>query len=336
MTLARFLGPVVVLAVLSACSGNLGGGQSTLPGGPQPGSNVQQLQPPVATATPVSASNVATFGADAAEPQALPTVLGWGGSITFPKPAPVPSGSPNAKGSPAPSASSAANSVAIGITGSVVEPSEAPHLNPAWSKRRTKPSGPNGLFFVTLLATSDVTLAAYPKIAFDVPRDIMAQHRSDTFALALFDPEQSEKAYKLAVAERDLSSPLPMAVSPTPVPTPSTTPTGVPGLGNGSGMLTPPPVGSGLGSAGSLPPQRIAFAGTEAALNLKANRPLVFALYALAPTPTPTPSPTPHPSATGSAHPSPLPSGSPGTATSAQPAAAPASPQPSPTPSGHQ
>jgi hypothetical protein len=155
------------------------------------------------------------------------------------------------------------------------------------------------------LATADVTLAEYPKIAVEVPRDIAAKHRDDTFALALYDPEQKDKAYRLDVAERDLSSPSPGSIpSPaaTPVPTPQATPP-LFGMPNGAIAFTPPPVGAGLG-ASSLPPEYIAFKGTAQALTLKANRPIIFAFYAAPPEPSPSPSPSPSagaPSPSGSA-----------------------------------
>src|ERR1035438_1894936 len=87
MTCARILCSLMLAAALAACSENLGGG-STMPGTAT--NNGAPLQPvtaaPGATATPipVSASSVATIG-DNVDPQALPNVKGWGGSIAFPK-----------------------------------------------------------------------------------------------------------------------------------------------------------------------------------------------------------------------------------------------------------
>jgi hypothetical protein len=63
----------------------------------------------------------------------------------------------------------------------------------------------------------------------------------------------------------------------------------------------PTPVGSP-----TLPPQRIIFAGTAVALKLTANRPVVFALYAL-PVDPPAPSPGPKKGAKDGASPSPSP-----------------------------
>jgi hypothetical protein len=292
MTFARFFWPLVCLAALAACSGNIGGGQSTLPGTLPNGTNPQQIAPAAATATPVSASNVATVGDNAVASQALPLIQGWGGSISFPKPSAAPSPSPNPKASASPTDATVPNAVSIGITSSVVEPSDAPHLGSAAAKRRAKhdSSTPSGLLYISLLATSDVAFAEYPKIAVDVPRDVVAKYRDDVFALALYDPEQKTKAYRLAVAERDLSSPDPQTLpSATPVPTPAPSPTPF-GVQNGPGAFTPPPVGSGLDSS-SLPPERIAFKAAAANLTLRANVPAVFALYAISASPSPSPSP---------------------------------------------
>jgi hypothetical protein len=312
MTFARVFWPSVCLAALAACSGNIGGGQSTLPGTLPNGTNPQQIAPAAATATPVSASNVATVGDNAVASQALPAIQGWGGSISFPKPSASPSPSPKPKASASAADAGAPNAVSIGITSSVVEPSDAPHLGSTAAKRRTKhdSSTPTGLLFISLLATSDVAFGEYPKIAVDVPRDVVAKYRDDLFALALYDPEQKTKAYRLAVAERDLSSPDPQTLpSATPVPTPPPTPTPTPfGAPNGPGAFTPPPVGSGLDSS-SLPPERIAFQAAAANLTLRANVPAVFALYVIAASPSP--SPSPKATAAGASSPAAAPSSSP-------------------------
>jgi hypothetical protein len=300
MSFARVVWSLLGCAALAACSGNIGGGQSTLPGAPQNGTNPQGIATAAATATPVSASNVATVGDAHLAAQALPAIAGWGGSIAFPKPTAAPSPAPNPKTSPAPADVASGNSVSVGITASIVEPSDAPHFNAASAKRHAKhdPSAPTPLLFISLLATSDVAFAEYPKIAVDVPRDVVAKHRDDLFGLALYDPERKDKSYRLAVAERDLSSPGPaMLPSATPVPTATPALFGVP---NGAAPFTPPPVGTGLGS-GSLPPEHIAFQAPAADLTLRANQPVVFALYAVAPAPSPSPSPSPSPKPTPTA-----------------------------------
>src|ERR1035438_5999296 len=122
MTYARVFWSLLGCAALAACSGNLGGGQSTLPGAPQNGTNPQGIATAAATATPVSASNVATIGDANLAPQALPAVAGWGGSIAFPKPTAAPSPAPDPKASLAPADVAPGNPVSVGITSSVVEP----------------------------------------------------------------------------------------------------------------------------------------------------------------------------------------------------------------------
>ena len=238
MIFARVFWPLLGCAALAACSGNIGGGQSTLPGTLQNGTNPQGLATGVAaTPTPSSASNVATVGANPAT-QALPTVAGWGGSIAFAKPSAAPSASPNPKASSAAADAGGGNSASIGVTASVVEPSDAPHFS-AGSKRHSKhdAGAPTALFFISLLAPSDIAFAQYPKIAVDVPRDVIAKHRDDVFALALYDPERKDKTYRLAVAERDLSRPGPQSLpSATPVPTPMPTPFG---MSNGAQAFHP-------------------------------------------------------------------------------------------------
>lgn len=321
MTCVRFLGPLAFAALLAACSGNIGSGQSTLPGTlPNGTTNVQQVNPPAPTASPESASNVATLGETA--PQALPAVMGWSGTIAFPKPTTPPAAGASAQPKSSPSAPAASDSaVSVGVTAAVVDPPDAPRFNSGKGRRsgakHADPNATTGLFFIALLATADVTLGEYPKIAIDVPREIAAKYRDDTFGLALYDPQTKGKTYRLAVAERDLTSPAPVAPS-VATPSPSASPTTLPA--GGPGPFTPPPVGSGL-EAGTLPPEHVAFAATPATLILKANRPVVFALYVTPPQPTASPATAASPSPTASAAAvSPSPAAS--TATSA-PAAAP-------------
>jgi hypothetical protein len=306
MTIARVSWPFLFLVALAACSGNLGSGQSTLPGMPQNGSGttVQQVAVAAPTATPNSASGVVTLS-DSTAPQALPAVMGYSGSITFVKPNAAPSATPNPKATPSSANSAPPAPVSLGITASVVDPPDAPHFSPL-GKRRGKhdPTALTPLLFITLLSPTDVTLAQYPKIAVDVPRDIAAKHRDDTYALALYDPQTKDKSFQLAVAERDFSSPAP-GTEPTSVPTavPAATPMGLLNVPVG---FTPPPVGSGL-SASTLPPERVAFTATANVLTLQSNRPAIFALYAVPPQPTPSPSPLPSatPTAVSSASPTP-------------------------------
>ena len=250
---------------------------------------------PGATATPipVSASNVAMIGVNV-DPQAIPNVKGWGGSIAFPKAASSTSPVSSQKRS---QVSASPTSIPVGITTSVVEPSDTPRFSHNSSKRHAKhQSGPTPLLFISVMATSDLALATYPKIAINVPHDIAIKHHADTFALALFDPEQRVRAYQLAIAERDLSSPAPGSM-PTPIATstPTPAPTASPTATPFGASLTPPQMTTPK-PVSTLPPEYVAFQSTAATLTLKANRPVVFALYAVTPHATPAPSPEPSPS----------------------------------------
>jgi hypothetical protein len=320
MSFPRLSWLVGAAAILAACSGNIGGGQSTLPGAlPSGGNSIQQIAQAAPTSTPVSASNVATVGENTS-PQPLPNIAGWGGSIAFPLPSAAPSPAPNAKATAIPLAVPT-GPISIGVTAAVVQPSDAPTLGTAAGKRHGKHAagGPQPLLFISLLATTDVTLGHYPTIALDVPREIVTKHRSDLFALAFYDPTEKAKAFRLDVAERDLSSPAPGSLpsaTPTASPTPLRSPT-PPAFGptNGQLTLTPPPL---VDADSGLPPEYVAFKAAPAPLTLKANVPAVFALYAIAPSPSPSPSTSaaghgaaasPTPTAAGSAAPSPSPVG---------------------------
>jgi hypothetical protein len=323
---------LALAATLAACSGNIGGGSSTLPG--SGASPISQVAQPTATPTPLQANSIVTYGDPSiAGPQPLPTIAGYGGTITLPTPGPSPKGQ---------------QPVAIGITAGIVQPTDAPVFDPAAEARRhsfllglkkADQSVPVPLFFISIVATSDVTLHELPKLAIDVPRDIVLKYRKGTFGLALFDPSKKSKHYDLAVAEMDqgasaavtrsvLASPTPSgpplaAPSPSasPLPSPSFAPSPLPSLRPGQ---TPPPNTTPVPKATpTLPPARIAFTSTAMELQLVANRPVVFALYAI---PVPKPSPSPSAKPTAAAHgspgasPSPAASGSPSVATSPAPA----------------
>lgn len=332
MKYGRVLAPLTFVAALAACSGSLGGGQSTLPGGPT--APIAQVTQPAATASPLSAANVASVGEGATGPQPLPTIAGYGGSVTFAKPAVA--STPNPKVSPTPS-----NPTSIGITAAIVEPTDAPKFDPVTESkkhrligsRKENPNALKPLLFITLLATNDVTFDAYPKFEIDVPRDIVTKYREGEFALALYDPATKDKRYRLAVAERDYATPAPgarpaLAASSAPAPTPTSTPTPRP-----SGLVPrgapAPGVAAPLPQA-TLPPMRVAFAGTAAPLALKANRPVVFALYAIPATPSPAPIPSAKPSPKPSATASVVPTSAASTGALAPASSAPASAAPSP------
>ena len=335
-----WLGASLALAAsLAACSGNLGGGSSTLPGtGASP---ISQVAQPTATPTPLQANSIATYGDPrVVGPQPLPTIQGYGGTITFPTP--NPSSTP--KGGQQP--------VAIGITAGIAAPTDAPVFDSAAEARKhnfllglkgADKSAPIPLFFISLVSTSDVTLYELPKIAIDVPRDIVLKYRSGSFGLALFDPSKKSKRYELAAAEIDATSPAPLASAlPSPSPLASASPSPSPSPGPTQRPGQPPTYSPTVAPKASptLPPQRVAFRGTATELQLVANRPVVFALYAIpvpkaSPKPSPVPSPSPKPAgkATASpspaAMPSPAPSGS-GSPVPAAGASGPASAAPSP------
>lgn len=305
MNVARFFVAVLILlgAALAACSGNFGSG-TTPPNGLLPSGNLAGINP-TPTPTPNSASNIVTYGSSA-EFQPLPSAGGYGGAIAFPVPSPKPSGF---------------SDVAIGATLSLVKPDAAPDLNLATKgkkgRKRERPA--RALAYVTLLPTHDVTLASYPRIAIDVPREIVTVYRVEELGLALYNSASKDGTFKLAVAEVDTATPPP---TPTPNPSAPPPPTAIPV--SASPSPSPSPTASGAGPAPrpsgapsgpatpaaptpspTLPPQRVLFAGTAAELKMTANKPVVFALYAL---PVATPAPNPHASG-GSA--APVASGSP-------------------------
>ncbi len=292
MKSARYLLAVLILlgAALAACSGNFGSG-TTPPNGLLPSGNLAGINP-TPTPTPNSASNIVTYGSSTSF-QPLPTVGGYGGAIAFPVPSPKPSGFAD---------------IAVGVTLSVVRPPDIPDLNLVTKGKKTKRERPaRALAYITLLPTHDMTLESYPRIAVDVPRDVVTTYRENELGLALYNASSKDGTFRLAAAELDMSSPpptaspnpsapppptaIPVSASPTPSgsPRPSASPTVLP-----SGV-TPSPGATGSGAAvpsasPTLPPERIVFAGTAATLKLTANRPVVFALYAL---PVATPAPTP-------------------------------------------
>lgn len=323
MNVARFFVAVLLVfgAALAACSGNFGSG-TTPPNGLLPSGNLAGVNP-TPTPTPNSANNIVTYGSSA-DFQPLPNVGGYGGAIAFPVPSPKPSGFSDDP---------------IGATLSVVKPQDAPDLNLATKgkrgRKRERPA--RALAYLTLLPTHDATLASYPRIAIDVPRDIVTTYRVSELGIALYDSTSKEGTFRLAVAELDTATPPP---TPTPNPSAPPPPTAIPV----SATASPSPAPSGSPTArpsgvpasatpavpsasATLPPQRVVFAGTATPLKLTANRPVVFALYAL---PVETPSPGPRVSASASAA-VPAASGSPAAAGSPLPTG---SPVPAESPAG--
>jgi hypothetical protein len=362
MILARVFtataGCVVLGAAVAACSGSFGSGS----GMPNTLSSPSFGGPSAAPTPPTSSSVILTYGENAGF-QALPEVGGYGGAVAFPK-APEPTAAPASKskaknGSPEPAAAPTAVAVSIGATLSIVKPQDGPDLNFVSGKgkrKRSREQPARALAYVTLLPTHDATLESYPRIQLDIPREIASQYRDGEFGLALWNSGEKDSKYRLAVAELDTAStPPPMRVTTAaPVPAASASASAKPGSSaapTATPLVTPRPgtsgsplpgTSAGLGGptpalSPTLPPARLLFSGTSATLKLVANRPAVFALYAL-----PHPSMTPAPKASGSpgsasasasGSPHPATSGSPRPAASGSPAgAAGATTTPSPGP----
>jgi hypothetical protein len=298
MKSARFAAALLIVigATLAACSGNFGAG-TTPPNGVLPSGNLAGVQP-TPSPTPNSASNIVTYGTLSSF-QPLPSAAGYGGAIAFPVPSPKPSGFTD---------------IAIGATLSLLSPSDAPDLNLA-SRRGKKgvkrARRARALAYLTLIPTHDATLTSFPRIAIDVPRDIVTIYRENEFGLALYNAGTKDTTYKVAVAELDtVSTPpptpsanpsapappsaIPLTATPSPSPSASATATAVAASPLASGASAAPSASGSAAPAASptLPPQRITFAGTQTPLKLVANRPIVFAIYAL-PQVTPSPSGSP-------------------------------------------
>jgi hypothetical protein len=301
-----------------------------------------------ASPTPPSTSSsvILTYGESTAF-QALPEVGGYGGSIAFPKapeptaaPAPKSKGKNNATPEPGPTAVA----VSIGATLSIVKPVDGPDLNflSGKGKRKRNRELPARAFaYITLLPTHDATLESYPRIQIDVPREVASQYRDGEFGLALWNSGEKDTKYRLSVAELDTASTPPpirlpasvavpsgspgatakpgSAASATPAATPTPRP---PGQTPAPGSSASPGVGAPAPSAApTLPPARLLFAGTAVPMKLVANRPVVFALYAL-PHPA-TPKASVLPAGSGSAAPHAAASSVPSAAPSGSPAPAP-------------
>jgi len=314
---------VVLGAALAACSGSFGSGSAmpTTMGTP----NFGNATP---SPTPSAQSNILTIGTNTGF-QVLPEIGGYSGQIAFPSIAPETK-TPPPKGTPYPSPTPV--SISIGATLSVVKPADGPDLNlesGSGKKKHTRERPARALAYLELLPTHDVTLSSYPRITLDVPREIATQYRDGEFGLALWNSGEKDSTYHLAVAELDtVGTPPPMVVrtagpvaaaaagasgapagaSATPSVPPGTflRPAGPPGMAGNVPVTGPLPSGGAGRAPGAaapsptptLPPQRILFTGTDAPLKLSANRPAIFALYAL-----PHPRATPTPAGSGSAAP---------------------------------
>jgi hypothetical protein len=315
MTFARVFSAaaacVVLGAAAAACSGSFGSGSGLPSTMASPGFGGPTTPSPV----PSAASVILTYG-ESTSFQSLTEVGGYGGAIAFPK-APEPTAVPSPKGKNAtPAAAPTPVAIAIGATLSIVKPQDGPDLNfqsGKGRKKKTREAPARALAYVVLLPTHDATLASYPRITLDVPREIATQYRDGEFGLALWNSGEKDSKYRLAVAELDTTAtPPPSVARPVAAPPASARPgaSAPPSPGASStprtfamgGASLPPGSSPFPGStvtpsaAPTLPPQRLLFAGTAATLKLVANRPAVFALYAL-----PHPSASPAAKASGSA-----------------------------------
>jgi hypothetical protein len=332
---------VVLGAAVAACSGSFGSGTG-LPNTmatPNFGGNASPTPPST------SSSVILTYG-ESTGFQALPEVGGYGGSIAFPKaPEPTAAPAPKSKGKKdaTPEPGPTAVAISIGATLSIVKPQDGPDLNflSGKGKRKRNRELPARAFaYITLLPTHDATLESYPRIQIDVPREVASQYRDGEFGLALWNSGEKDSKYRLSVAELDTASTPPpirqqasVAVpsgSPgasakpgtaaTTVPTAAATSTARPfGVSPAPGTSAIPGAGTAAPTAApTLPPARLLFSGTAAPLKLVANRPAVFALYAL-PHPA-TPKASVLPAAPGSAAPHAAASSAPSAASSPSPA----------------
>jgi hypothetical protein len=331
---------VLAGAALAACSGNFGAGTTqpanVIPSGP--------LNPPSPTPTPNSASGIVTYGAST-DLQSIPTVGGYGGAIAFPVPSPKPSGF---------------DEIPVGVTIAVVAPAGVPNVNLQAAGRRTRrrDRAARALVYISLLATRDITLPGTPRLAVDVPRDIVTTYRETELGLGFYNSGDAKaKTFSLAVTQQETpasaapalsgavapasgaASPAASPGSPAPSATPSSAPSPSPAATATSSpspaVLPPGTRPSGPPSptpSPTLPPQRITFAAGTTPLKLSANKPFVFVVYAL-PVATPAPSPTPRvPAGRRGASPAPAPSSA--TAGPSPVASADASAAPAPADSG--
>jgi hypothetical protein len=324
MILARVFtaaaGCVVLGAAFAACSGSFGSGSGLPNTAATP--NFGQGNSPTPPAN--QSSVILTYGESTAF-QELPSVGGYGGAIAFPK-APEPTAAPakndKNKKDASPPAAPTPVAVSIGVTLSLVKPQDGPDLNFTSGKgkrKKTREHPARALAYVTLLPTHDATLESYPRFALDVPREIASQYRDGEFGLALWNSGEKDARYRLAVAELDTVSTPPPArvIAPASVASPagsakpgaSGAPSPAPSASSGtriSGPVASPGTSGSPGVVGpsvapTLPPQRLLFAATSTTLKLVANRPAVFALYALPHPAAGTPAPKASDSATAAA-----------------------------------
>lgn len=293
----RFLGLLLVLAgAVAACSGNIGGGASAVPGGPgQPGALASGVALP--TGTPSSASGVVNVAASAG-PQTLPNVGGYTASVAFPQ--------------------TSASPTTMNVVTSLVLPPNVPapfDLGTSSKKKGLFGIGKGNkssslppykaLLYVSMIPTKTLTFDHLPQFVFGVPETVIASLGDKwDMGLAYLDPSDKAKKFKLAIADR-------IAVS-TPAPTPTASPTATP-TATPTPSPTPSPNPSASRTASPSPSPvptpaialvAVGFANPEMALTLEANKTYVFLLYAIVSTPpsaVPSGSGAPAPSANPSA-----------------------------------
>jgi hypothetical protein len=303
----RFLGLLLVLAgAVAACSGNIGGGASAVPGGPgQPGTLASGVAVP--TGTPSSASGVVNVSASAG-PQTLPNVGGFTASVAFPQ--------------------TSASPTTMNVVTSLILPPNVPapfDLGTSSKKkgllggkgRKGAPPPYKALLYISMIPTKTLTFDHLPQFVFGVPETVIASLGDKwDVGLGYLDPDDKTKKFKLAVADR-------IAVS-TPAPTPTASPTSTP-TASPTPSSTPSPNPSASRTASSSPTPAptptvalvaIGFANPAMTLTLEANKTYVFLLYAIVSTP-----PTAAPSASGAPSAAPSGSGAPSASASANPSA---------------
>ncbi|HXP92627.1 MAG TPA: hypothetical protein VN905_04095 [Candidatus Binatia bacterium] len=288
---------------MAACSGNIGGGASAVPGG-QPGALGSGI--PLPTGTPSSASGVVNV-APSAGPQTLPNVGGYTASVAFPQ--------------------TSASPTTMNVVSSLVVPANIPAPFDLGTAKRRKGSAPpyKALLYISLIPTKTLTFDHLPQFVFGVPETVIGS-LGDKWDLGLgfFDPNDKSKKFKLAIADRIAVATA--APTPTPSATPTPTPTQTP-----SPTPSPNPSASRTASPSPTPIPTptitliaVGFANPEMALTMEANKTYVFILYAIVSSP-----PSAEPSGSSAPAASANPSGS--SAATANPSASAAtSPTPSP------
>ena len=299
------LGLFLVLAgTIAACSGNIGGGSSAVPGAGVPG-QVGPLASAVAlpSGTPSSASGTVNV-APSAGPQTLPNVGGYTASIAFPQTTASPTTMDAVSSLNLPQNVPAPFDLSAGKRRGFL----------GIGKGRKGPASPyKALLYISLVPAKTVTFDHLPQLVFGIPQGVVASLGDKwDVGLGFYDPDDKSKKFKLAIADRIAVSTPPTPISSasaTPAPTPSASPAPNPS-GSRPGSSTPTPV-----PTPTIALVAVGFAGPAIPLTMQANKVYVFVLYGIV-------APAPRPTSGGSAAPSP-------SNASASPAAATVGPSPS-------